>query len=236
VKTHLLSAVLCLGFLCVVNHIRAQSVTYQDDFDLKGRKAGTALNLQKVGASQAAWEATPNVVFAEGTGLRVTDEAAFVGRVALPAGVKEVTVEAKINPVPSAKEGKENQNWMSVGIGNAAVENPNFGGLFFLVRPGGAFSLMFNPEADDPRSAHAVALKSGTIQTWNPDSINRVKLVYHRESGSVTAFANGDEEIVNAVSLKEKNYTLDTGYAGFSGFWQSPEARTVGGFSVTTSN
>jgi hypothetical protein len=226
-----MSLVCYLGFLAAATLLHAEPITFQDDFDRKGKEAGAPLNGQHVGAGPAVWQATSNVLTSEGAGLRVTDQGAFVGRVALPADLKEIAVEAGIRPVQFSST----PPWIAAGIGNAQLENPNFGGLFLLVYPGGIYNLLLNPDPKDARSAHAVSLKSGRITSWNPDGMNRVKIVYNRGSDSVSAFANGDEKLADAVSLKEKNLSLDCGYAGFSGFGQSSEARIVGGFTATVS-
>jgi len=224
---------LCIVLLCFVGPVDAETVTFQDNFDCKPGEAGTPLDLRNIGTSQTAWEATSNLVVAEGNGLNVTDQNPFIGRVTLPGELKEVAVEADINPVAPASQAENPVTWLSVGIGNGPLINPSFGGLFLLVRPGGTYSLMFNPESDDTRSSRAVALKNGRIQSWNPDGMNRVKVVYDKAADSVSAFANGDETLVDGVVLKDKNLSLDAVYAGFSGIWQSPETRGVGKFSAT---
>lgn len=225
--------IFCVGLLCLVGHVSAETVTFQDNFDCKPGEAGTPLDLRNIGTSQTAWEASSNLVMAEGNGLNVTDQNPFIGRVTLPSELKEVSVEADINPVPPASQAENPATWLSVGIGNAPLINPSFGGLFLLVRPGGTYSLMFNPESDDTRSSRAVALKSGRIQSWNPDGMNHVKIVYDKAADSVSAFANGDEPLVDGIVLQDKNISLDAAYAGFSGIWQSSEARGVGKFSAT---
>ncbi|MFA7344088.1 MAG: hypothetical protein WC003_07270 [Terrimicrobiaceae bacterium] len=229
-KTPILAGILCLG--CLAGNLPAETITLKDNFDRQG-EAGLQLNLQNVGSSQTAWEATSNTVMAEGTGVRPADQFPFVGRVAVPPEAKEVAVEAAINPVRPSSNPTGAPPWLGVGMGNSALGNPNFGGLFILVYPSGIYSLMFNPDPSDVRSSKVVVLKSGRIQTWNPDAMNRVKLVYNRGSDSVSAFANGEELLADALPLGAKNLSLDCGYAGFSGFGQSSEARSVGGFSLT---
>lgn len=213
--------------------VRAGTIRYQDDFERSAGDAGQPLALQNVGKSQTPWEATPNLVLGDGGGVKVTDQNAFIGRLALPPDLKEITIEAKINPVPFAGKESDGSNWLSIGMGNSPLASPSFGGLFLLVRAGGFFSLMYNPESDDPRSSKAVAVKSGKIKTWNPDGLNEVKLVFNNESGEVSAYANGDEMLIDSISLKEKNFSPECSFAGFSGIWQSSDARSVGAFNAT---
>ncbi|CAN5728832.1 hypothetical protein BH09VER1_BH09VER1_39110 [soil metagenome] len=219
--------ILCLSLLCVFSNTRAETITLQDNFDSKTAEDGTPLDSLNVGTTQTAWEATPNAVLIKGSGLRAADDNPFVCRIALPSELKEVTVEADLSPNPAAK------GWLSVGIGNGALANPNFGGLFFFVLPGGVYSLMLNPEPEDTRSLNAVVLKKGRLQSWNPDGMNSLKLVYNKEAGTVSAFANGNEEIVKDVSLKDKNLTLQPDFAGVSGIFEASETRSVGKFSAT---
>lgn len=226
-------AAFCLSAACVLSSARAGTIEYKEDFERGKGESDAPLALQNVGKSQTPWEATQNLVLAEGGGVKTTDQNAFVGRLALPPNLKEITIEAKINPKPVAGKETDGSNWMSIGLGNAPLTSPSFGGLFLLVRAGGVFSLMYNPESDDPRSSKAVAVKSGKIKTWNPDGLNEIKLTFNKESDEVSAWANGDEMLIDSISLKEKNYTPDCGFAGFSGIWQSGDVRSVGGFNVT---
>lgn len=226
-KTSLLTCL--LGLFCFAGSVCAETITYQDSFECKEGEEGNPLDLRNIGKSQTAWEATPNAVMVKGSGIRATDDNAFVCRVALPSDLKEVSVEADLSPNPESK------GWMSVGVGNGPLGNPSFGGLFLLIRSNGGFSLMFNPESEDTRSSAAVALKNGRIQTWNPDGMNAVKLVYDRATNSVTAIANGDEDLVKDLSLKEKDFTLDAGFAGVSGIFSTTEGRSVGKFSASIS-
>lgn len=226
-------AAFCLSTACLIGGVSAGPIKYQDDFERSASDAGQPLALQNVGKSQTPREATANLVLGDGGGVKVTDQNAFVGRLALPPNLKEITIEAKINPVPVAGKETDGSNWMSIGMGNSPLASPSFGGLFLLVRAGGVFSLMYNPEADDPRSANAVAIKSGKIKTWNPDGLNEVKLVFNKESDEVSAFANGDEMLIEGLSLKEKNFSPECSFAGFSGIWQSSEVRSIGSFNAT---
>ncbi|HSI08695.1 MAG TPA: hypothetical protein VK985_08885 [Rariglobus sp.] len=223
-KTSLFARLLCLGLLCSVPLLQADTLTYQDTFNHKAEEAGSPLDSRSVGNSKAIWEATANAVLVKGGGIRASDDNPFVGRVELPGTFKDVTVEADIYPA--------GKGWMSVGIGSGALGNPNFGGLFLMVTTGGNFSLMFNPDPDDTRSSKVVALKAGRIRGWKPDTMNTIKLVYNQEADTVSAFANGDEKIVKDISLKEKSYVLRAEYAGVSGIFQSSDDKSVAKVSV----
>lgn len=216
-----------LGLFCLAGSVSAETTTYQDTFDAKEGEESMPLDLRNIGKSQTAWEATPNAVLVKGSGVRANDDNPFVCRVALPSELKEVSVEVDLSPNPESK------GWMSVGMGSGALANPSFGGLFLLIRSNGGYSLMFNPDPDDTRSKSAIALKSGRIQTWNPDSMNAIKLVYDRTSDSVSAMANGDEELFKDLSLKEKSVSLEAGFAGVSGIFATSEGRSVGKFSAS---
>lgn len=228
-KIYGLIGILSIILLPVIGAVHAETVTYQDVFERKPGEAGAPLGSRNIGTSKVAWEATPNVVLANGKGLRINDQAPFVGRVPLPTQFTTVTVEADIMPIHT------DQGWVSLGMGNSAIDNPSFGGLFLLLRQGGLYSLMFNPDPDDARSARAIALKNGRIQTWNPDAMNRLKVVYSRESGVVSVWANGDEVLIDEISINDKNFVLDAAYAGFSGVFQFSKQRNVDKFSVTIS-
>ncbi|MFA6288933.1 MAG: hypothetical protein WC661_16245 [Opitutaceae bacterium] len=219
---------------CIAGLAYAEAITLQDDFDRKGKEMAGLLHGQPVGSSKTLWEATSNVIISPGAGIKVDDQGAFVGRVALPAKLSEVTVEVDIHPAPPTNKTAGSPPWIAAGIGNGPLSNPNFGGLFLLVYPNGIFSLLFNPSTEDERSSKVITLKSGRIQSWNPDAMNRLKIVYNQETGSVSAYINNDEEMVAALSLKTKGLSLTCGYAGFSGFGQSSEARSVGNFSLKT--
>lgn len=223
------SRLLGVSLLCLAGSVCAETITYQDNFEVKEGEETTPLDLRNIGASQTAWEATPNAVMVKGSGIRASDDNPFVCRVALPGELKEVTIEADLSPNPVS------QGWMSLGIGSGEIGNPSFGGLFLLLRSNGSYSLMFNPNPEDTRSASAIALKSGRIQTWNPDGMNALKLVYDRTSDSVSAMANGEEELFTGLSLKEKDVSLQAGYAGVSGIFATTEGRSVGKFSATIS-
>lgn len=224
-KTSLRSRLLCIGLFCAVNIIHAQTITYQDAFEHKGSEDGTPVDSRNIGKSMTAWEATPNAVLAKDGGVRASDDNPFVCRLSLPTKFKEVAVEADINPVGKA--------WMAVAMGAGDLGNPNFGGLFLIVFPGGAFRLMFTPDADDTRSVKAVPLKSGRIKTWKAEGMNTLKLVYNRESDTVNAIANGEEKILKDVSMKEKNFVVQAEYAGVSGIFQSTEGKSLGKFLAT---
>ncbi|HSI08694.1 MAG TPA: hypothetical protein VK985_08880 [Rariglobus sp.] len=228
-KTSVIALFVGVGLLCATINLRAEVLTYRDAFDRKAGQDGKPLDLRPIGAGKLAWEASANVVLAEGKGVRVTDNGPFVSRVALPAQFKTVTIEADIKPA------KTEQGWISIGMGGGTIDNPSFGGLFLLLRQSGLYSLMFNPDPDDPRSAKAFALKTGYIQTWNPDTLNSLKIVYDRDAGTISAYANSDELLVDSVSLKEKSLVLDAAYAGFSGVFQSSRQRGIGKFNVTIS-
>jgi hypothetical protein len=222
-KTSLFSKILCLGLL-LVPALEAETLTYQDSFSHKAEEAGSPLDSRSVGGGKASWEATPNAVLVKGGGVRASDDNPFVGRVELPGTFKDVTVEADI--YPAAK------GWMSVGIGNGELGNPNFGGLFLMVTAGGNYSLMFNPDSEDARSSKAVALRSGRIRSWKADGMNTLKLVYNRETDTVSAFANGEEKIAKDLSLKDKSFVLHPEYTGVSGIFQTSEVRSFGKFSA----
>jgi hypothetical protein len=226
-KTFVVVSSVCLGLLCAGLNLHAETVVYRDAFDRKSGQDGKPLDLRTIGASKAIWEASSNVILAEAKGVRVTDDGPFVGRVVLPVPYKVLTIEADIKP------SKVEQGWMSIGMGNSVIDNPSFGGVFLLLRQGGLYSLMFNPDPDDTRSSKAFALKTGYIQTWNPDTLNSLKIVYDRDAGTVSAYANSDELLFNAISLKEKSLVLDASYAGFSGVFQYSKQRNIGKFSVT---
>lgn len=219
----------CIGLFCGAVSLQAQTITYRDSFDRKAGQDGKPLDKRQIGADKAVWDASDNVVLAQGKGVCVADNAPFVARVALPSQFKTVTIEADLKVV------KTDQGWIAIGMGNSSIDNPSFGGLFLLLRQGGLYSLMFNPDPEDPRSAKAYALKTGYIQTWNPDTLNSLKLVYNRDAGTVSAHVNGDELLFDAVSLKEKGIALDSAFAGFSGVFQSSKQRSVGKFDVSIS-
>lgn len=218
-----------VSLLCLVGSVRAETITYEDNFETKDGEETMPLDLRNIGKSQTAWEATPNALLVKGSGIRASDDNPFVCRVALPTELKAVTIEADLSPNPESK------GWMSLGVGRGEIGNPSFGGLFLLIRPNGGFNLMFNPNPEDTRSASAIALKSGQIHSWNPDGMNAIKLVYDRASETVSATANGDEELVGNLSLKEKDISFEAGYAGISGIFATSEGRSVGKFSATIS-
>ncbi len=226
-KLTTLSSAFCLSLFGLLHQAHADTVVLQDNFDSKTAEEGTPLDSQKVGASQTMWEATSNALIVKGAGIRASDDNPMVCRVPVPADAKEITVEADLKPDLKGK------GWMAVGMGSGAPANPNFGGLFLLVFPNGGYSLMFNPLPDDTRSASVVTFKSGRIQSWNPDGMNTLKLVYNRETGMVSAFANGTEELVKGVSLTEKKLTLKAEFAGVSAIFQTSEGRSVGKFIAT---
>jgi hypothetical protein len=218
-----------VGLLSAAINVQAEVITYRDTFDRKVGQDGKTLDLRPIAGGKVVWEASANVVLAEMKGVRVTDDSPFVGRVVLPAQFKAVTIEADIKPA------KAEQGWVSIGMGGSTIDNPSFGGLFLLLRQGGIYSLMFNPDPDDPRSSKAFALKTGYIQTWNPDTLNALKIVYDRDAGTISGYANSDELLFDGVSLKEKNLVFDAAYAGISGVFQSSKQRSIGKFNVTIS-
>lgn len=219
------SRVLCLSLLCSVSALQAETLTYQDAFVSKADEVGRPLDSRSVGTGKGVWEATTNAVLAKDGGVRVLDNNPFVGRVELPSAFKEVAVEADVSP--------GEKGWMSVGIGSGDLSNPNFGGLFLMVTTGGNFSLMFNPDPEDTRSAKVVALKAGRIRTWKPEALNTLKLVYNKETDTVSAYANGTEKLAKDISLKEKSFVLHAEYTGVSGIFQASESKGFGKFSAT---
>ncbi len=223
--------VLFVSFL-LAGGLQAETLTFEDAFSRKDGGAGSPLDADNVGTSKAAWEATKNVVLAEGPGIEVTDQGAFVGHIALPDGVKKVTVEADIYPaIPD--EPTNSKGWIGLGMGGADLGIPNFGGLLLLVYPNGTFSILFDPVTNDPSSAKAVVLKIGHITSWKPTGMNHLKLVYDKLSDTVSAFANEKEEVLaSELSLKDGGHILETKFAGFSGFGQSSEVISVGGFAL----
>jgi len=226
--------ILCMASSSLVSNIQAETLTYQDGFIRKEAESGTPLDSEKVGKSNLVWEATSNVVLAGESGLQVTDQGAFVGRVTLPKDFKVVTVEADVYPaVPGDQDSVK--PWIGVGIGNAKLGIPNFGGLVLALRPEGVFSLLFNPSSNDAASSQSIALTNGHIKSWNPNGMNHLKLVYNKENNTVSAFANEDEVLVDELSLTEQNLTLVSEFAGFSGFGQSSEVKSIGGFHLSVS-
>jgi len=225
------ACVFCVGFLCLTGGLRAETLRLYDDFSSGDGAPGTPLDSKNVGASKVAWEATKNVVLAGGSGVEVTDQGAFVGRVAVPGQATNLTVEAGVYPSAPGEAGPK--AWIGVGIGAAKLGNPNFGGLLLLVYPEGIYSLIFSPIKDDPTSARAISLKSGRIASWNPNGMNHLKLVYDTTTGSVSAFANDQDELVSAYSLKDDGHTVEAEFAGFSGFGQSSDVKSVGDFTLS---
>lgn len=218
------------GVALVSLSVSAEEITLKDNFNRSSVSA--PLNGTRVGESATYWQATPNLLAADG-GLEVSNDAGFVGRVELPQAVKRVIVEADVYPSASMDRQGSAGCWLGVGIGNAELGIPNFGGLTLALRPNGIFSILFNPSDNDPRSSQSIVLKNGRVHSWLPNGMNRLKLIYDKGTDTVTAVANGEELLMNEFSLKEGNHVLDCSYAGISGFGQSAMVKSMSNFSLT---
>lgn len=219
-----------LGLALATYNAVAGEVSLDDDFTQA--KEGAALNGEKVGKSKHDWKVTPNVIMAAKGGLELSNDRPFLGRVELGGKAKKISVEAEVYPSPSAEAYR---CWVGVGIGNDQFSPPNFRGVMLILRPGGVFSLIFNPASEDGKPVDPVVLKNGRLSTWIPTGMNQIKLVFDKEKNTVSAFANEKDVLVNELSLKDKGLVLESQYAGFSGYGQTPDVKTVGSFSLSVS-
>lgn len=212
--------------------VQAETVI-KDQFGLKERVAGMPLNKMTTESGEATWQATTNVILAgEGDGgwIEVSDIMPFMGRVAIPASAKVITVEAKVRPVT-----EKGVNWIAVGIGNPRLGVPPWGkGICLRIDSAGNYGCAGDSNPEDFASKNVVPVKSGKAPEYNPDGMNRLKLTYNVKENSVSIWINGTEVAEN-LTLEGKDFKVDPAFAGFSGFFQKGKTRTVSDFTVTYS-
>lgn len=212
----------------------AQNATdrYTENFTLQNRVPGSALNKMTVESGNVRWESTPNVRL-EGRGdqgyVSISDDKTFAGRLRIPEDTPLVTVKAKV----AATSSTASSNWVAVGIGNPKLGCPPWGnGVFVLISSDGKFGLSGDSNPEDMESKSVVSLRAGKIPEYENGSVIVVRLEYNSVQKTVSAWIN-DAQIVDALSIDGKGFTVEPAYAGFSGFHQKPGAMTVEKFEVS---
>lgn len=236
-RSNTLRLALALTLIASAGFIHADT-TIKDQFGLKERTAGQPLNKTAAESGDTAWQATPNLLLdsdAEGGFVTVNDPQPYVGRVAIPATAKVISVEAKVQPVLSkwAIEKGLPGNWIALGIGNPQLGTPAWGkGVFVYIDPKGNFNCSGDPDPADFRSKSIVAVKAGKAPEFNPDQPNRLKFEYNREGNTISLWINGVQAL-DKISLEGRGFTVEPAYAGFSGIFQETKSRAVSDFTVT---
>jgi len=205
---------------------------YIENFSLHNRVAGSVLHKMAAESGNVRWESTPNVRL-EGQGdqgyVSVSDDNPFSGRLRIPEDTQLITVKAKVAATPSTAA----PNWIAVGIGNPKLGCPPWGnGVFILVSSDGKFGLSGDSDPADMESKYVVSLRAGKIPEYESGSAIVVKIEYSSAQKTVSAWVN-EAQIVDAMSIDGKGFTVEPAYAGFSGFHQKAGAVTVEKFEVS---
>lgn len=222
--------------LASMGFVQAETVIH-DQFGLKERVSGLALNKTPTESGDTNWQASANVLLGgEGDNGYVTvfDNMPFAARVPVSANAKVVAVEAKLQPITDkamAEKGKS--NWIAIGIGNPQLGTPPWGkGVFITIDAAGNYNCMGDTDPADFSSKATVKIKSGKAPEFTPDGQNRLKLEYSRDDNMLSAWVNGIP-VIEKMSLEGKGLNIEPVFAGFSGFFQQPKSKTVTDFTVT---
>jgi hypothetical protein len=216
--------------------IYADTIEISDNFNEKLGSSGEFLEGSTVGASKLEWRvngsATKGKDDKDGwVSFSKTTPILAVMPIPKLNNIKTIRIEAKLHPT----KGGVDSSWLSIGMGNPSVRPINIGwgeGIMITVNEAGVFNLMYNPSSHDPREQKKI--KGGSADKYDSNGYNSVALEYNKQENSVSAWVN-DKLVVEKFDLNEVGFTPSVDLAGFSGYSQMEDQKSISDYRLIVS-
>lgn len=196
----------------------------RDAFPVSEAESGRKLNgLELVGG--LSWTASPGILAVRKNNeayASFADKGSAIAKLPVGDGAKMIRVEARLHPMKIDESG----TWLAVGLGNPKDFSTGLtwgGGVFMLVNTSGQVECFYNAGAKPAR------IKGVSPKNINQDDFNLLAIEYERSGNRVSMFVNG-VPVIERFDLGAFSFTPDAAWAGFSGFGQPANQKSVADF------